>query len=53
MDSKHNQTEPYSYEKAGVSIEAGNALIKAIAPLARATARPGAGGPSSRVGSQA
>ena len=32
----------YSYEAAGVSIAAGNALVKAIAPLARATARPGA-----------
>src|SRR6476469_8868486 len=34
--------ESYSYAKAGVSIAAGNALVKAIAPLARATARPGA-----------
>jgi phosphoribosylformylglycinamidine cyclo-ligase len=34
--------EPYTYAKAGVSIAAGNALVKAIAPLARATARPGA-----------
>lgn len=33
---------PYTYEQAGVSIEAGNALVKAIAPLAKATARPGA-----------
>ncbi len=32
----------YSYAQAGVSIAAGNALVKAIAPLARATARPGA-----------
>ena len=32
----------YSYEQAGVSIAAGNALVRAIAPLARATARPGA-----------
>ena len=32
----------YTYEQAGVSIAAGNALVKAIAPLARATARPGA-----------
>lgn len=32
----------YSYEAAGVSIAAGNALVKAIGPLARATARPGA-----------
>lgn len=34
--------EPYTYAKAGVSIAAGNALVKAIAPLARSTARPGA-----------
>ncbi|MGB3712018.1 MAG: phosphoribosylformylglycinamidine cyclo-ligase [Erythrobacter sp.] len=32
----------YTYEDAGVSIDAGNALVKAIAPLAKATARPGA-----------
>ncbi len=32
----------YSYEQAGVSIAAGNLLVKAIAPLAKATARPGA-----------
>ena len=32
----------YSYEQACVSIAAGNALVKAIAPLAKATARPGA-----------
>jgi phosphoribosylformylglycinamidine cyclo-ligase len=31
-----------TYEDAGVSIAAGNALVKAIAPLAKATARPGA-----------
>lgn len=42
MNAKHNLPEPYSYEKVGVSIAAGNALVKAIAPLARATARPGA-----------
>jgi phosphoribosylformylglycinamidine cyclo-ligase len=34
--------EPYTYAKAGVSIAAGNALVKAIGPLARSTARPGA-----------
>lgn len=34
--------ESYSYARAGVSIAAGNALVKAIGPLARATARPGA-----------
>ena len=32
----------YTYETAGVSIAAGNALVKAIGPLAKATARPGA-----------
>ncbi|HEX8309643.1 MAG TPA: phosphoribosylformylglycinamidine cyclo-ligase [Allosphingosinicella sp.] len=34
--------DSYTYAKAGVSIAAGNALVKAIAPLARSTARPGA-----------
>ena len=42
MDSKHNQAEPYTYAKAGVSIDAGNALVRAIAPLAKATRRAGA-----------
>jgi phosphoribosylformylglycinamidine cyclo-ligase len=32
----------YTYADAGVSIAAGNALVRAIAPLARATRRPGA-----------
>lgn len=32
----------YSYEQAGVSIAAGNALVKAIGPLAKSTSRPGA-----------
>jgi phosphoribosylformylglycinamidine cyclo-ligase len=32
----------YTYAKAGVSIAAGNALVKAIGPLAKSTARPGA-----------
>jgi len=31
-----------TYEQAGVNIAAGNALVKAIGPLARATRRPGA-----------
>ncbi len=31
-----------TYADAGVSIEEGNALVKAIGPLARSTARPGA-----------
>ena len=34
--------KPLTYAEAGVSIEAGNALVKAIGPLAKATARPGA-----------
>ncbi len=42
MDSKHNQPPAYTYAQAGVSIDAGNALVRAIAPLARATRRPGA-----------
>ena len=42
MSEKRNEPESYTYAKAGVSIEAGNALVKAIAPLAKATARPGA-----------
>jgi phosphoribosylformylglycinamidine cyclo-ligase len=37
-----DRDEAYTYAKAGVSIAAGNALVKAIAPLAKATARPGA-----------
>ena len=40
---QHKDTpKSYSYESAGVSIAAGNALVKAIGPLAKATARPGA-----------
>ncbi len=35
--------KPWTYADAGVSIDAGNALVKAIGPLARSTARPGAG----------
>ncbi len=34
--------KPLTYADAGVSIDAGNALVRAIAPLARSTARPGA-----------
>src|SRR5437764_13295033 len=34
--------KPLTYADAGVSIDTGNALGKAIGPLARATARPGA-----------
>ena len=42
MDSKATDTESYTYAKAGVSIAAGNALVRAIAPLAKSTRRPGA-----------
>ena len=31
-----------TYAKAGVDIDAGNALVEAIKPLARGTRRPGA-----------
>jgi phosphoribosylformylglycinamidine cyclo-ligase len=34
--------KPLTYADAGVSIDAGNALVKTIGPLARSTARPGA-----------
>lgn len=34
--------KPLTYADAGVSIDAGNALVKALGPLARTTARPGA-----------
>jgi phosphoribosylformylglycinamidine cyclo-ligase len=37
-----DKTESYTYAKAGVSIAAGNALVKAIGPLAKSTRRPGA-----------
>lgn len=45
MNSKSDSEQPaksYSYESAGVSIERGNALVRAIGPLARSTARSGA-----------
>ena len=42
MASETDPTARYSYAKAGVNIAAGNALVKAIGPIARATARPGA-----------
>jgi len=35
--------KPLTYADAGVSIDAGNALVKAIGPLAKSTARAGAG----------
>ena len=39
-----SNTPSYTYAKAGVSIDAGNALVKAIGPLVKATRRPGADG---------
>ena len=42
MPGPHNQSESYDYAGAGVSIAAGNALVKAIGPLARSTRRAGA-----------
>jgi phosphoribosylformylglycinamidine cyclo-ligase len=40
--SDETAAKPLTYADAGVSIAAGNALVKAIAPLAKSTARPGA-----------
>jgi len=34
------KTQPISYKDAGVDIDAGNALVDAIKPIAKATARP-------------
>ncbi|MBW4330925.1 phosphoribosylformylglycinamidine cyclo-ligase [Stakelama sp. CBK3Z-3] len=42
MSSNDRGDAPYTYARAGVSIDAGNALVRAIGPLARATRRPGA-----------
>lgn len=42
MTDQEQPDESYTYAKAGVSIAAGNALVKAIGPMAKATARPGA-----------
>ncbi|MEM1038989.1 MAG: phosphoribosylformylglycinamidine cyclo-ligase [Pseudomonadota bacterium] len=39
-----NNKPPLSYADAGVSIDAGNALVQAIKPLVAATRRPGADG---------
>jgi phosphoribosylformylglycinamidine cyclo-ligase len=40
--SGREQTPPVTYADAGVDIDAGNALVKAIKPLAKSTVRPGA-----------
>ena len=42
MADDPRKNSPYTYADAGVDIAAGNALVKAIGPLAKATARPGA-----------
>src|SRR6187402_1691727 len=42
MTAKESPAPSYSYAQAGVSIAAGNALVKAIGPLAKSTRRPGA-----------
>ena len=42
MGSSSSNEQRYTYAQAGVSIAAGNALVRAIGPLARATRRPGA-----------
>jgi phosphoribosylformylglycinamidine cyclo-ligase len=36
------ENAPYTYAQSGVSIDAGNALVRLIVPLAKATRRPGA-----------
>lgn len=41
-ENETRSTSSYTYADAGVSIDAGNALVKAIAPLVKATRRPGA-----------
>lgn len=42
MSTEDAGATPYTYAGAGVSIAAGNALVRAIAPLARSTRRSGA-----------
>ena len=42
MTGSNQADGPYTYAQSGVSIAAGNALVRAIAPLAKATRRPGA-----------
>ena len=40
--SGHDSGKPMTYAESGVDIDAGNALVDAIKPLARSTRRPGA-----------
>ncbi|THD36621.1 MAG: phosphoribosylformylglycinamidine cyclo-ligase [Sphingomonas sp.] len=42
MSDPDRRNSPYTYADAGVSIAAGNALVRAIGPLAKATRRSGA-----------
>ncbi len=42
MTDKVSEKSSMTYRDAGVDIDAGNALVDAIGPLARATSRPGA-----------
>ncbi|HEY0316408.1 MAG TPA: phosphoribosylformylglycinamidine cyclo-ligase [Sphingomonas sp.] len=42
MDDTPDTDDRYTYARAGVSIAAGNALVRAIGPLAKSTRRPGA-----------
>jgi len=44
MTANNPPSGRYTYEQAGVSIDAGNALVKAIGPLVKATARAGTDG---------
>jgi phosphoribosylformylglycinamidine cyclo-ligase len=43
MPSRRHDRTPISYRDSGVDIDAGNALVEAIKPLAGSTRRPGAG----------
>jgi len=42
MPGRRHNRPPVTYREAGVDIDAGNALVQAIKPLAKATRRPGA-----------
>ncbi len=42
MNDTDDAQSPYTYAQAGVSIAAGNALVRAIGPMAKATRRKGA-----------
>jgi phosphoribosylformylglycinamidine cyclo-ligase len=41
-DAQNLPSNGFSYKQAGVDVDAGNALVDAIKPIARATRRPGA-----------